>query len=106
MSFPTKEEILAACAFARGLDYSIESGLTVASKRCCPLGAVLLARGLDEEWVEGISDWLDLADLLRCDPEEVEAFTNSFDDVPNASHPLGSELKAIRDDARLVESSR
>lgn len=95
MHFIPMQEISEACTYARTLGYSIEPGLTIADKRCCPLGAVLIARGLRGEWAEGTSDWLDLADLLHCDPDEVEAFTNTFDGVPGAIHPFGAVLERI-----------
>lgn len=94
MSFPSKEEIRRACASARGLGFSIEPRLTLAGSCCCPLGAVLIARGLQGEWEEGISDWTSLARLLGCDPEAALAFTNAYEGVPGASHPLVSELPA------------
>lgn len=94
MSFPSKEEILRACEAARGLGFSIEPRLTLARGCCCPLGAVLIARGLQGEWEEGISDWLSLARLLGCDPEAVLAFTHAFEGAPGASHPLVQELPA------------
>lgn len=96
MPFPSKGEILGACDRAEALGYSVEPRVTVGEGRCCPLGAVLIDRGLQEEWAEGISDWMDLAELLRCDPEEVEAFTEAYDGAERSFHPLGADFRGRR----------
>lgn len=92
MSFPSKDEVLAACERARRLGYAIRPSVTIAPGCCCPLGAVIIARGLQSQWIEGVCDWLDLADLLDCDPDEVQAFTEAYEGAPGAEHPLISEL--------------
>jgi hypothetical protein len=93
MAFPSRDEVRDSCSHAIGLGYSVEPGVTVAVGSCCPLGAVLIARGLGAGWDEGTSDWLDLARLLGCDADEVEAFTNAFDGVSGARHPVGTEMR-------------
>lgn len=92
MSFPSEEEILRACRQAQRLGYEIAPGGTIAAWQCCPLGAVLIARGLQEDWAEGQSDWVDLAVRLGCDPEEVEAFTLAYEGAPGATYPLAAVL--------------
>lgn len=93
MAFPSSDEVWDACSRAIGLGYSVEPEVTVAVGSCCPLGAVLIARGLGAGWDEGASDWLDLTRLLGCDADEVEAFTNAFDGVQGARHPVGTEMR-------------